>query len=101
MAAEGSRINAYWRKPSRLEYDPESVRERIERQRQAYRDAIPDDCPHGRRVRFVSGPGSQLAAGLKCPADNPGCAVRWLSASEIFTQWRDAGALAPANARFS
>lgn len=88
--SDSSRMQAYYRKQPRTRCDPEAViRERIERQRQEYRDAIKTDCPHGPRVRYVTLSGGQYAAGLKCPADNPGCPVRWLSMAEVLTEWRD------------
>jgi hypothetical protein len=82
--ADSSRMDAYYRKQPRTEYDPADR----EARRREYREALKADCPHGPRVRITASSGGSWAAGLKCPAGNAGCGIKWLSAAQVYAEWR-------------
>ena len=84
--SDSSRMQAYYRKQPRTVYDPEAVRERIDRDRMAYRE-FHQSCPHG-RVRRVGSNEEGMWAALECRAGS--CAPTFLSAQAVFAQWRDA-----------
>jgi hypothetical protein len=81
--SDSSRMNAYFRKPSRLEYDPADQ----EARRREYRKILKADCPHGPRVRITASSAGSWAAGLKCPAGSPNCGIKWLSAAQVYQEW--------------
>ena len=90
-----SRMDAYWRKPARLEFSPDSIRDRIEARRLEYQEALKADCVHGPRMRFTAQSGGSWAAGLKCPAGSPNCGIKWLSAAQVYQEWAAQSDLSP------